>query len=198
MNRAVLVVVALIALTIGLFVLLNPPQVEPPPATTPTAVAPTPPPAPAPTPAPPAPAPAPVEPPPAAPEPAADPPAVEEPADEGPSRYSLGSHRISLKERDGRYLQVEVTLVTSDPQTRDEIRARRRALVRMLYFLVSHRSADAVALSDGPTRLGRDLMARYRNVVQGSLDKIEIGTFQIVQGAVPPAPGQARPIEAPE
>lgn len=198
MNRVVLLIVALIAVAIGLFVLLNPLEVEGPEPSSPTA-APAPP---AEAPPDPPPAPAKAEPVTAEPEKAepreTEPDPAEPELEDGPFRYSLGNHRISLKERDGRYLQVEVTLVTSDRETRKEIPRRRRALVRMLYFLVSHRSADAVTLADGPKRLGDDLMARYRNVLRSPLDTLEMNTFKVVEGPVPQKPLKPGEVREPE
>ncbi|MCA9538864.1 MAG: flagellar basal body-associated FliL family protein [Myxococcales bacterium] len=111
----------------------------------------------------------------AAPEPDA---AVEK----GPFEIEIGEHKVLLRQRDGRYLRMVPVLVTSKPVTRDEIRRRRRELVRMLFFLVSHRDADSVADADGEARLAADLKERFGNVIRtGPIDRLAFRTFEVVR-----------------
>ena len=102
--------------------------------------------------------------------------------EKGPFEIELGEHKVLLRQRDGRYLRMVPVLVTSKPVTRDEIRRRRRELVRMLFFLVSHRDADSVADADGEARLAADLKERFGNVIRtGPIDRLAFRTFEVVR-----------------
>jgi flagellar basal body-associated protein FliL len=194
MNRFALVAVALVAILIAAVVIFNRPTVQSPPAVPPPTVV--------------AVAPdamtIPVRPPdPAPPVPetnadggaadtdAADTDAAVEP---GPYRVELGEHSILLAERDGRFLRVGVTLVTPTIAGRAELGRRRRELLRMLYFLGSHRSAEAVALPDAEARFDEDLTERFGNAVRsGAIADVVFTRFEIERREMPTPPDAGPP-----
>lgn len=180
MNRFALAAVALVALAIAAVVFFAEPEVEPPPPVQPPTVR---------TVAPDAAA-APARPRPPAPEPplaAADAgPAPDAAAERGPYRVDLGEHSILLAERDGRFLRVGLQLVTPTLEGRAELIRRRRELIRMLYFLGSKRSAEAIELPDAEARFEDDLAPRYQNAVRsGAIADIEFTRFQMERRPIP-------------
>jgi hypothetical protein len=100
-------------------------------------------------------------------------------ADKGPWTVDLGEHRIHLKERDRRVLEVQVTLTTESKLTIREIRGRRRALIRMMFFLGTHRSADGALSDSGGERFRKDLAERYRNVIKTGEFSLSIERFEV-------------------
>lgn len=152
--------------------------------------------------APPAPAPTPRRPATAAPSSAAPPPTPLAEADAGPApdaeappadRYSLGDHVVRLRTGDDSppmELVVGVVVLAKGEATLREIRLRRRQLVRMLFFLGSHRRAEGAAGAAGQARFKADLLARFRNVIRsGSVDGLEFPTYRVQpvpEGALAP------------
>lgn len=175
MNRFALLAVAIVAVVIAWFVFFAGPTVEaPPPVEAPTVEAP-PPSAPVPAATPPTPvAPPPVEE--AAPDAAVD---AETPS--GPVTVDLGQHDILLAERDGRFLQLQIGIVAADPAAATAVRLKRRAMVRMLYFLVTKRSAEGVEAAGGQQRLVDDLLPRFRNLARtAKIDGLEVKRFRVI------------------
>ena len=107
-------------------------------------------------------------------------------AEQGPYRVDLGEHSILLAERDGRFLRVGLQLVTPTLEGRAELIRRRRELIRMLYFLASKRSADAIELPGAEARFEDDLAPRYQNAVRsGAIADIEFTRFEMERRAIP-------------
>ncbi|MCB9553991.1 MAG: hypothetical protein H6705_19315, partial [Myxococcales bacterium] len=103
-----------------------------------------------------------------------------------PYRVDLGEHSVLLAERDGRFLRVGLQLVTPTLEGRAELIRRRRELIRMLYFLASKRSAEAIELPDAEARFEADLAPRYQNAVRsGAIADIEFTRFQMERRAIP-------------
>lgn len=182
MNRFALAAVALVALAIAAVVFFAEPEVEPPPPVQPPTVRTVAPDAAA-APAPPRPRP----PVPETPLAAADAgPAPDAAVEQGPYRVDLGEHSVLLAERDGRFLRVGLQLVTPTLEGRAELIRRRRELIRMLYFLASKRSAEAIELPDAEARFEADLAPRYQNAVRsGAIADIEFTRFQMERRAIP-------------
>lgn len=102
-------------------------------------------------------------------------------AEKGPFAVELGEHRIALRGEPPRDLHVGLRLWTDNPTTRQEIVRRRRELVRMLFFLGSHRQADGASGADGQARFADDLLERYRNVVKtGPVDRLELTRYEVL------------------
>lgn len=192
MNRFALLAIAVVAIIIGWLVFFAGPVVEaPPPVKAPTLQPPEPP--PAETPVAPAPTPPPVEPPPAAPDAG---PAPDAATETGPSWVDLGRHTILFAERDGRFLEIELRLHTDTRADAEAVQRRRRQLVRMLYFLVTKRSAEASAEPGSKTRLIEDLKPRFVNAMRtGRISRIEVRHWQIVQKEMPKPPAPDGPAE---
>lgn len=184
MNRFALLAVAVIAIIIAWLVFFAGPTVEPPPPVE-TPTVPTAPPTPTPDPAPP-PTPDPAPPPAAAPEVDAG---VDAEASRGPVTVDLGQHDILLAERDGRFLRLHLALVTPDEAAARVARLKRRALVRMLYFLVTKRTADSAESPGARDRLAATLEPRFRNLLRaGALDRVEVLRHEVVFKALKPPP----------
>ncbi len=177
MNRFALLAVAIVAVVIAWFVFFAGPVVEPPPPVEAPTVQ-TPPAAPVP-PMPAATPPKPtVEPPPPAAEPDAG---ADAEAPAGPVTVDLGLHDILLAERDGRFLQLQIGVVAASPAAATAVRLKRRDLVRMLYFLVTKRSAEGVEAAGGQQRLVDDLLPRFRNVARAAqIDGLEVTRFRVI------------------
>ncbi len=113
--------------------------------------------------------------------PVADAAAVEPdgPVDTGPWTVDLGEHRIHLKERDRRVIEIHAKLTTDSALTVREIRGRRRALVRMMFFLGTHRAADGAASDVGGERFRKQLEERYRNVIKTGPFELVIDRFEV-------------------
>lgn len=99
---------------------------------------------------------------------------------QGPFVYALGTHSILLKGEGRRFLTVEVELVMDSAAGRDEVRRRRRHLVRMLYFLCSKRQADGTDGSEGKARLKADLRERFGNAIKsGNIRELNFLKYEI-------------------
>ena len=135
------------------------------------------------------------------PPPAVPPPAAQAPADaaaaeveadaeapEGPFTYSLGEHEILLMGEGRRFLKLGVTLVMDSAMARDEVRRRRRQLVRMLFFLGSKRQADGAEGAAGRERFERDLKARFGNAIKtGAVNEVEFTRYEVFSRPPPDA-----------
>lgn len=175
MNRFALLAVAIIAIIIAWFVFFAGPTVEPPPPVeAPTVKTAPPPPSQPPAPAPPTPV--------AQPDEDAGPDAeVDAEAPSGPVVIDLGQHEIMLAERDGRFLQLQLTLTAADRTSAAIVRRKRRTLIRSLFFLVSKRSADGVESAGGEARLVADLLPRFRNQVRAAkIERVDITRFRVI------------------
>lgn len=183
MNRFALLAVAVIAVVIAWLAFFAGPTVEPPPPVAPPTVTGQPPPPETPPPeAPPAPTPA-------VPPVADAGPTGDAEAPSGPVTIDLGEHDILLAERDGRFLRLHLSLVTPDARAARAVRLKRRELVRMLYFLVTKRTAEGVESAGGRQRLIDDLLPRFRNQARaGGIERIEVDRFEIVHKAMQPIP----------
>ncbi len=103
------------------------------------------------------------------------------PEPKGPFTTNLGEHRILLRERDGRFIEISAKLVTDDRETWRELRGRRRELVRMMFFLGTHRAADGAQADVGGEQFRADLQARFANVIRSSGWKLVIDRFEVIE-----------------
>ncbi|MCB9522390.1 MAG: hypothetical protein H6702_03300 [Myxococcales bacterium] len=119
-----------------------------------------------------------VAPPPAAADAGMEPDAAGPPSD----RYDLGDHVVRLRTPEGSppmELVIQV-VVRAQGEALREVRLRRRQLIRMLFFLGSHRQADGALGAEGQDRFKADLLARYRNVVRsGEVEDLEFPTWRV-------------------
>lgn len=177
MNRFALLAVLIVAIIIAWLAFFAGPVVEPPPPVKAPEVE---------TPAPPTTPVAPIRP--ALARDATPPPPDAAPADtpdaaaeEGPFTVSLGRHRVLLVERDGRFLEVELTAVVDSPEARRVVSLRREKLVRMLFFLASKRSADAVEAPGAQDRFVADLLPRLQNAVPtAQIEGLQVDHWAVV------------------
>lgn len=109
------------------------------------------------------------------------------PKDEGPKEYSLGIHTVSLRNSKKR-IRLETVITVDNPVTLREVRAKRRKLVRMMYFLSAHRNEDGMLAAGGKARYLADLRERFGNVIRtGDLGKVEFRQYEVVDAPVAPA-----------
>jgi hypothetical protein len=86
---------------------------------------------------------------------------------QGPFEYSLGRHTIHTRlETPRARLEVEAVIVTAQQETLREVARRRQELVRMMFFLGSHRAPAGLTHGGAREHFRKDLLARYRNVVR--------------------------------
>ena len=104
---------------------------------------------------------------------------------QGPWKIDLGSHTIYLKD-EGQVMRVHPVLWLTRKATQNEVGRRRRALVRMLFFLGSHRRAEGARGPGGQQRFQEDLLARFRNVVKtGPIARLELAQYEITDAPKP-------------
>ena len=104
---------------------------------------------------------------------------------QGPWMVDLGSHTIYLKD-EGQVMRVHPVLWLTRRVTQKEVARRRRRLVRMLFFLGSHRRAEGSRGSEGQQRFHDDLLARFRNVVKtGPIARLELAQYEITDAPKP-------------
>lgn len=110
----------------------------------------------------------------------------------GPFVVSLGNHTIYLKDTDprgGRVAKFELQLVVGKDAAQKEVRLRREELVRMTYFLGSHRVAEGALGDEGRDRFARDLLERFRNVIRGGeVLEVRLAGYEVVPGPPRQAP----------
>ena len=93
----------------------------------------------------------------------------------------IGRHQILLSERDGRFLDVHVQLVTADAESAAVVRRVRRTLVRQLFFLVTKRTAEGASEPGAQTRLAADLLPRFRNSVRtATIDEVRFAHHEVI------------------
>lgn len=110
--------------------------------------------------------------------------AVEPP--KGPFEVDLGRHTIHLDDPvQRRVLNVRATLVVEQFATSKEVRRRREELVRMMFFLGTHRVPEGAMGPEGRARFRDDLLERYRNVIRSS--RVVDLTFSEYEVTVAPA-----------
>lgn len=108
-------------------------------------------------------------------------------APKGPYTVKLGTHTVVLRERD-QAVTITLEVVARDDVTRKEVQRRRRHLVRMLYFLASHRAGAGALLPDAKARFQADLLTRYRNVIKtGPLLRMKISDWSVEAWSPPDA-----------
>jgi flagellar basal body-associated protein FliL len=129
----------------------------------------------------------------AAPMPVKEPPTllapepVEEPveAEQGPFEVSLGKHTIQVRSDDPSVrsmVDIELVAVTPTATTRNELGRRRRDVVRMLFFLASHRTSESVALAEADRVFADDLLERLRNVIRtGEITELKVVSWKIYE-----------------
>lgn len=104
----------------------------------------------------------------------------------GPREYSLGVHTVALRNSKKR-IRLETVITVDNPVTLREVRAKRRKLVRMMYFLSAHRAEDGMLAAGGKERYLADLRERYANVIRtGDLGKVEFRQYEVVDAPAAP------------
>ena len=108
----------------------------------------------------------------------------------GPFDVNLGKQTIYLKDdAQGRVAHFELHLTVTNQAAERETRLRREELLRMTYFLGSHRVADGALGEDGRDRFAHDLLERYRNVVRsGEVMDVKLEGYEVVPGPPRAAP----------
>lgn len=113
------------------------------------------------------------------------PPAEEE---KGPFEVRLGKHTVQVRSDDPAVrtlVDIELVGVTPTVETRNELARRRRELVRMLFFLASHRTSVSIALPEAERVFADDLLERMRNVVRtGELTELRVVSWKVYERAV--------------
>jgi len=98
----------------------------------------------------------------------------------GPYAYGLGRHKILLKGEGRRFLTIEIELVMDSAKAQEEVRRRRRQLVRQLFFLCSKRQADGTAGASGESRLKADLHTRFGNAIKsGDITELNFVHYEV-------------------
>ncbi len=102
---------------------------------------------------------------------------------QGPFEVELGRHVIHLKDPErGRVLRVSPKLVVDKQVTAKEVRRRKEELVRMMFFLGSHRVADGAEGTDGEARFKADLIERFRNLVRtGQVQDLVFVEYEVAE-----------------
>ena len=102
---------------------------------------------------------------------------------EGPFEIDLGRHKIHLDDPEqGRVARIGLKLVTPHWRTRKEIARRRMELVRLLFFLGSHRRGDGAVGEAGKARFQADLHERFNNIVRtGPVDEVLFYEYDVGQ-----------------
>jgi hypothetical protein len=102
----------------------------------------------------------------------------------------LGTHTVYLKDEttEKRVMRFELRVTVSNAAGAKEARLRRDDLVRMAFFLGSHRVAEGALGEAGRDRFANDLLERYRNVIRlGTVDAVELARYEVLPAAkVPP------------
>lgn len=107
----------------------------------------------------------------------------------GPFKVDLGQATIYLNDPvEKRVMRFTLRLTVGNQVAAKECRLRREELVRMAYFLGSHRAAEGALGEEGRDRFARDLLDRYRNVIRtGSMDDVELVGYEVIPASkVPP------------
>ncbi len=99
----------------------------------------------------------------------------------GPFTVDLGEHRIHLRERDGRVVEIHALLTTSSHATWRELLGRKRSLVRMMFFLGTHRAADGAAADVGGASFKAELAKRFGNVIRTGAFELRFERFEVFQ-----------------
>ncbi len=110
-------------------------------------------------------------------------------AETGPFFVDLRKQEIFLRERDGTVMRVHARLVAQTRPVWKEIVARRKSLMRMMYFLGSHRAAESARSPGADERFKSDLLARYRNVIKSGAIDLEILSFEVAKHVPKPDAG---------
>ena len=102
---------------------------------------------------------------------------------EGPFEFNLGRHKIHLSDPEqGRVLRIGLKVVTPHWRTRKEIARRRMELVRLLFFLGSHRRGDGAVGEEGKARFQADLHERFNNIIKtGPVDEVLFYEYDVGQ-----------------
>jgi hypothetical protein len=112
------------------------------------------------------------------------------PEPQGPQTVELGTHTVYLKDEttEKRVMRFELRVTVSNAAGATEARLRRDDLVRMAFFLGSHRVAEGALGEAGRDRFANDLLERYRNVIRlGTVDAVELARYEVLPAAkVPP------------
>lgn len=113
------------------------------------------------------------------------------PEPQGPQTVELGTHSVYLKDdttTEKRVMRFELRVTVSNAAAAKETRLRRDDLIRMAFFLGSHRVADGALGEAGRDRFANDLLERYRNVIRlGTVEAVELARYEVLPAAkVPP------------
>ncbi len=109
----------------------------------------------------------------------------------GPFTVDLGEHRIHLRERDGRVVEIHAKLKTNEHVVWREILGRKRSLIRMMFFLGTHRAADGAANDVGGASFKATLEERFGNVIRTGDFELVFERFEVFK--LPPKAADAGP-----
>lgn len=100
----------------------------------------------------------------------------------GPVVVDLGRQTIYLSDPvEHRVMRFTLRLTVGNQAAAKEARLRRDELIRMAYFLGSHRVGDGAVGQEGRDRFADDLLERYRNVIHtGSMDSLELADYEVI------------------
>lgn len=100
----------------------------------------------------------------------------------GPVVVDLGRQTIYLNDpTEHRVMRFTLKLTVGNQAAAKESRLRRNELIRMAYFLGSHRVGDGAVGQEGRDRFANDLIERYRNVIHtGTMDSIELADYEVI------------------
>jgi flagellar basal body-associated protein FliL len=107
----------------------------------------------------------------------------------GPFEIDLGRHVVHLHDPEkGRVLKVGLKITVDKPTVAREVRLRNEELVRMMFFLGSHRVADGAMGPDGQERFRQDLLDRFRNVIHdGQVEDLVFTQYEVADAPSGPA-----------
>lgn len=116
---------------------------------------------------------------------------------QGPFEVRLGKHTLQVRGEDPglrTLVELELVAVTATQETQREMSRRRAELVRMLFFLGSHRAEAAIRLPEAETVFASDLLERFRNAVRsGEILELKISNWRVYQRPALPPGGEPPP-----
>ena len=112
----------------------------------------------------------------------------------GYKTFSLGTHSILLKGGEWK-MKFTLTLGTQDPETYRMFSPLRRKLVRMLYFLGTHRVIGAFRTEGGEERFRVDFEKRVKNVIRNKPLTVDLINFELQRVRLDDEGNQIDPVQ---